>query len=139
MNRRVSRENAFIAFFELSFKPDDLDEIIKFSRVHEDAYKVDEFGENLIALSIKNSDEIEDIISENLKGWKIERLPRVSKTILKLAIAEILYGDKDMDSIVINEAVEISKKFSDDNDYKFINGVLGNVSRQYHPKSSEIE
>ena len=58
------------------------------------------------------------------------RLPRVSLTVLRLALAEMLYGDEKKVGVVINEAVELTKKYGADEDYQFVNGLLGTVARE---------
>ena len=70
------------------------------------------------------------MIRPRLKNWTLERLPRTSRTLLRLAITEMRFsGAQDVDSIVINEAVELAKKYGSDCDYQFINGVLGSIAR----------
>ena len=70
------------------------------------------------------------MIRPRLKNWTLERLPRPSRTLLRLAITEMRFsGAQDVDSIVINEAVELAKKYGSDGDYQFINGVLGSIAR----------
>ena len=57
-------------------------------------------------------------------------MPRTSRTLLRLAIVEMrFFGADDIDSIVINESVELAKKYGSDGDYQFINGVLGSIAR----------
>ncbi|WP_367925216.1 transcription antitermination factor NusB [uncultured Ruthenibacterium sp.] len=131
MKRRTARENAFIAAFESTFHACELEEIVRYSRDCGE-YAVDEFGEALLANYIAHLPEIDDMIRSKLKDWTLERLPRVNCTILRLAVAEMCFGGQDdMDSIVINEAVELSKKYAaGDEDYQFINGVLGAISRE---------
>ena len=76
--------------------------------------------------------EIDVLIRSKLKDdWTLERVPRVNRTLLRLAVAEMRFcGQTDMDSIVINEAVELSKKYAaGEDDYQFINGVLGSIAR----------
>ena len=128
MNRRKSRENAFIAMFEASFGGE-ISEIIEQSRAENEEYVVDEFGEALLADYTAHAKEIDAIIESRLKGWKVNRLAKVNLALLRLAVAEMCYGAPDMDSVVINEAVEIAKKYADEEDYQFVNGVLGNISR----------
>ena len=60
----------------------------------------------------------------------MERLPRVSLTVLRLGLAEMLYGDEKKPGVVINEAVELTKKYGADEDYQFVNGLLGTVARE---------
>lgn len=138
MNRRKARENAFIALFEASFGGE-IDEIIKFGRVEASEYAVDPFGEELIRLYYAHAEEVEEKITAKLKGWTMSRLPKVSVAVLRLSVTEMLYGQPDMDSVVINEAVELSKKFGDDNDYQFINGLLGSLAREQHSQSEKEE
>lgn len=137
MNRRKARENAFIAMFEATFG-NDITEIIEISRQEPGEYMVDEFGEKLIHQYFENSEDIDVIISSKLKGWKFERLPRVSMSILRLAVCEMKFGEPEIDSVSINEAVELAKKYGDHGDYQFINGVLGSLYREKaEPLSAE--
>lgn len=132
MKRRTARENAFIAAFEASFRPEELEEIIADSRECGE-YAVDEYGEALLCNMTAHREEIDQLIASKLKNWTLARLPRVSAAILRLAVAEMRYSGQDMDSVVINEAVELAKKYAGDDDYQFINGVLGAIARQDAP------
>ena len=60
----------------------------------------------------------------------IPQRPRVSLTVLRLGLAEMLYGDEKKPGVVINEAVELTKKYGADEDYQFVNGLLGTVARE---------
>lgn len=138
MKRRTARENAFIAAFEATFNAESIGEIIALSREMEE-YAVDAYGEALIANFYAHSSEVDDIIKDKLKDWSLARLPRVNATILRLAVTEMLFnGTDDMDSVVINEAVELAKKYAGDSDYQFINGVLGAVSREMHGEQAGV-
>ncbi len=133
MKRRRSRENAVLALFELSFGINSLSDIIETSREMGE-YEIDEYGESLLNFFIDHSSEIDMEIKDRLKDWTIDRLPRVNAAILRIAVAEIMLNKGEMDSIVINEAVEISKTYSGDTDYQFINGVLGSFVKDYNSK-----
>ena len=125
MKRRIARENAFIAAFEASFNANSIEEIVAASR-EQDEYAVDAYGEALLANFYAHSAEVDDLIKARLKDWTLARLPRVNAAILRLAVTEMRFnGSDDMDSIVINEAVELAKKYAGEEDYQFINGVLG--------------
>jgi len=78
---------------------------------------------------IDHLDEIDKHITDNSKDWKITRIAKVDLAILRVALSEILYNDTIPESVAINEAVEISKKYSSDDSHKFINGILGTVVR----------
>ena len=71
--------------------------------------------------------EIDNIISNNLKDWKLDRLSKMDRQILRISAYEILHSDIPY-KVSINEAVELSKKYSEkDESYKFINGVLKGI------------
>ncbi|MBD65727.1 MAG: transcription antitermination factor NusB [Halobacteriovoraceae bacterium] len=78
---------------------------------------------------IQNYQELEDKISNNLKNWKINRLSKVDHTILLLASYELMYEKETPRNVVINEAIELSKKFGAQDSSRFINGVLDNLSK----------
>ena len=82
------------------------------------------------ALTTATPAEVDDLIRDHLRNWTMERLPRVSLTVLRLALAEMLYGDEKKPGVVINEAVELTKKYGADEDYQFVNGLLGAVARE---------
>lgn len=130
MNRRTAREHAFLTLFSSSFENGfNLDELIEAGRADEGEFAVDAYGEMLLRRYAEHHAAVDEEIRNRLKGWKADRLPRVSLSLLRLAITEMVYGEQGMDSVVINEAVELSKKYGDEGDYQFINGLLGSVAR----------
>lgn len=74
-------------------------------------------------------EELDAIISKYLKGWKLSRIPKVNASILRLALYEIMYVESVPENVAVNEAVELAKKYSGDDDFSFINGVLGSYLR----------
>ncbi|MDD3013856.1 MAG: transcription antitermination factor NusB [Candidatus Gastranaerophilales bacterium] len=82
---------------------------------------------NLSNLYTKNKKEIDEQISKHSKGWNIERLVRIDKNILRIAITELLYVEDVPISVSIDEAVELAKKYSTDESASFINGILRQV------------
>lgn len=85
----------------------------------------DEFAKNLIKLAIKNADSSIKVISAYLKDWTFERLNYLEQAILLSAYTQNKYMEQPK-IIAINVAVDLAKKYCDDNSYKFINGVLDN-------------
>ena len=78
----------------------------------------------------KNKEKILELISQNLKEkWDISRVSKINLTLLKLATYEIMYTELPY-KVVVNEAVEIAKKYGDDASPSFINGVLANIIKQ---------
>jgi N utilization substance protein B len=74
-------------------------------------------------------DEIDSYIEKYAKGWKISRISRIALSILRTAIFEVLYMDEVPDSVAINEAVELSKGYVEQETVSFINGILGSFMR----------
>lgn len=127
LSRKTARENAFMAAFEESFRPGELEDIFTMSRESEE-YAVDSFGEQLVRTMVANRAEVDALIEPCLKDWTLARIPRVCRVVLELAVSELEHGTEGT-SIVINEAVELAKKFADEEDYQFVNGVLGSLAR----------
>ena len=76
-------------------------------------------------------DELSAAISENLaEGWRIERISKVARAVLMLAIYEIRYVDDVPDKVAINEAIELAKKFDEPDSSAFVNGVLAGIVKK---------
>ena len=73
-----------------------------------------------------NRVQIDELLSESLVDWQIERLPRIDRDIMRIAIAEILYLDLT-EQVSVSEAVQLAKRYSGDEGHRFINGVLRRV------------
>ncbi len=78
--------------------------------------------------------ELDSYIDKYAKGWKFSRIDRVASAIMRVAMYEILYMPDVPDKAAINEAVEIAKKYVDDDVVKFINGILGSFVRTELPE-----
>lgn len=70
---------------------------------------------------------IDDILIEYLKGWKMDRLSRVDRQILRLAAFEMIYSKESPPKVIVNEAIDLSKFFGTEESGKFVNGVLGQI------------
>lgn len=130
MTRKEERELAFTLIFEKIFNDDlTVEEIIK-NAVEARLIEENVFACSLAQLTYDNRDEIDKIIGENSVGWKIERLPKVTLAIMRLAFCELLYVPSVPTGVTINEAVELAKKFASQEDASFINGILGKYVRE---------
>lgn len=83
---------------------------------------------------LKNRDMIDEIIGKYSTDWDLERLAVTDRNILRIAIYEMMFCEDIPVSVSINEAVEIAKKYCEQQAYKFINGLLGSVAREQHLK-----
>ncbi|MBR6693702.1 MAG: transcription antitermination factor NusB [Clostridia bacterium] len=127
MNRKTARENAFILIFERCFREDSVEAIIE-DAIEAREFEYDDYVELVFKGVCEKSLEIDEAIIANLKGWNINRLSKVALSLLRLAIYEMLYVDSVPVKVSINEAVEIAKKYSTQEDAAYINGVLGSVA-----------
>jgi len=129
MNRRKSREQAFILLFESSFNLQEIDKIVKEAECAR-GEKLDDFSKSLLYGTIENTENIDKYIDGNLNGWQKSRLSYVVISILRLSLYEILYCDEIPSGVSINEAVELAKKYGSPEEASYINGVLGSVVRK---------
>ena len=129
MNRNEAREQAFLLIFSECFNSEQSAEELIANALEADDYENDEFTFRLLNGVSENKAQIDEIICEKLNKWKMERLPKTTLAILRLAVYEIIYCEDIPDSVAINEAVELAKRFGSEKDYSFVNGVLGNISR----------
>ncbi len=128
MTRHEAREQAFFVLFDKSFHPDStLQDIISVA-TEDGMIELDDFARKTVDFAVENSEEIDGIIEQNLRGWKMNRISRVSLSVLRLAAAELLIGEAP-EGVVANEAVELCKMYSGKEDASFVNGVLGEYIR----------
>lgn len=81
--------------------------------------------------------ELDEKIAAHARGWKTERLTKVSRSILRLAAYEMMYCDEIPVSVSLNEAVELAKKFDDDKARSFINGILNGIKNELEAAKTE--
>ena len=85
------------------------------------------FLKTLVRGVIDNKEEIDALLDNELKSWKIERVFSVDKNLLRLAVYEFLYLDEVPVKVTMNEAIEMAKKFGSEESPSFVNGVLANL------------
>ena len=83
----------------------------------------------LLTTIVERREKIDNLIRESLVDWNFDRLPRVDRALLRIAVAEMAFLEAPV-QIAINEAVELGKRYSDEEGYRFINGVLRRVSKK---------
>lgn len=137
IGRREIREQCFAVLFEMTFSDAAPDDILD-AAVESRTIISNEFSEKLLNSFYNNKDKVDEVISANIKGWKLSRLSRVTLSILRLAVTEILYLDTP-DSVVINEAVELAKKYGTPKEASFINGVLGSAAKKRETENVTAE
>lgn len=120
MNRREAREKAVQTLFQLDNIELPIDEAM--------GYIVEEeknsFYEQLVRGTMAYRDEIDVALTEKLENWALDRLPKIERTVLRLALFEMRYGKEAPERVIVNEAIELSKTFGDEKSGRFVNGVL---------------
>lgn len=132
MNKSTIREITFKLLYSIEIQKDLEEEDMElfFDDMEVESEKVKTQIKEDVSNIRKNSDEIIKQISNNLKtDWKLERISKVNISLLKLAIYEMLYKNIPY-KVVINEVVELAKKYGEDASSSFINGVLATVVKE---------
>lgn len=132
MNKSALREETFKLLYSLEVQKNDITEEIDTYIENIQASESDKKYISSNATKIRQEDEkLKDEISKNLKNeWSIDRVSKINLAILKLAIYEILYTDTPY-KVAINEAVELAKKYGEDQSPSFINGILASVVKEH--------
>jgi N utilization substance protein B len=87
------------------------------------------FAEDLFRVALERSEEIDKLIVEHSANWRLERMPAVDRNLLRMAIGEMLGFKGTPYPIIINEALEIGRRYSGSESINFLNGVLDAVAR----------
>jgi transcription antitermination protein NusB len=130
-HRRMARECALEVLYRLDLVGDEpentIEEIVTRRNPSDEA---ESYLRRLISAVITNQKEIDALLRRHLRRWRLERLTVLDRAILRVAAAELVYFGDVPPRVSINEAVEVSKKFGDDESGRFVNGVLDGVFRE---------
>jgi len=120
MKRHEAREKALQTLFQV----DGTELTISEATEHVMGLERDNFYELLVQGTHANREAIDEKLKGHLENWSLERLPKVERTILRMAVFELAYMEDAPASVIMNEAIELSKTFGDDKSSRFVNGVL---------------
>ena len=144
MVRNTAREIAVHLAYELSFTDKTVEELLRerlsvesfTALAGEDALyaeapnaKQAEYIWEIVSGVAAHAPELDEFIAKYARGWSFERIPLVASAIMRVAMYEVLYRSDIPNSVAINEAVEIAKKYETPETVKFINGILGSFVR----------
>ena len=137
--RRAAREAVLALLFETEYHEDDTPEAI-FLRAAEarDIDPADKYVRGEYMGIMEHIEAIDALLGRHAKGWRTDRLSRVSRAVLRLGAYEIVYAEKIPAPIAINEAVELAKKFDDPKARAFINGVLNAVKNELEQNGGAV-
>lgn len=130
--RRKSRELVLQMLFQADMGKQSADQVRKtFWAERKDVEdEVRGFADDLFRAADEHADQINDQIQKHAQHWKLDRMAAVDRNVLRSAVAEMLAFPKTPRPVVINEALEIARKFSSPESVNFINGVLDSVARE---------
>lgn len=90
-----------------------------------------EYARALVEGAVGHAGEIDDLIRQQADNWRLERMPAVDRNILRLAVFELLYEEDIPKLVVVDEAIELAKKFSTDQSGRFVNGLLDGLLKKH--------
>jgi N utilization substance protein B len=126
--RRTARECALQMLYQHDVGKQVPEAILEsFWEMNEQPERVREFATELFQGTISRIKEIDRLIQGHTKNWRLSRMAAVDRNVLRLAVFELLADVKTPDTVVINEALEIAKKFSTNESAQFVNGVLDSI------------
>jgi N utilization substance protein B len=130
--RRKSRELALQMLFQLDMGKQDCEEVRKtFWNERRDLdEKVRGFADDLFRAAAEREKEIDEIIERNAEHWRMDRMAAVDRNVLRCGVAEMVGNFETPKPVVINEALEIARRFSTPESVTFINGVLDSVAKE---------
>ncbi|MCG7336343.1 transcription antitermination factor NusB [Sporosarcina sp. ACRSM] len=135
MKRREAREKAVQTLFQLDNTEMTVEEAI--------AYIVDKpvnrFYDRLVRGTLENKTAIDAVLVQKLENWSLDRLPKIERTVLRLAVFELLFNDDVPHRVVLNEAIDLCKTFSDEKSGRFVNGVLSKFDENNEEGMEESE
>jgi len=130
-SRRRSRERALQILFLWDARRQPLDE--SFNAYYDSLFSEeqpgrDQFVADLVRGTVENITTVDEQISKHAEHWRMERMPAVDRNILRLAVYEMTYGGTPA-AVTIDEALELARKFSNEESVQFVNGVLDAIHR----------
>jgi N utilization substance protein B len=126
-SRRKARELALQLLFQIDLTQSTPQEVVGlFWRVNETDSKNRKYAEFLFLKAFENQAQIDELIVKHAQHWRLERMAVVDRNVLRMAVSELLYGETPS-IVVIDQALEIARKFSTDESTQFVNGILDAV------------
>ena len=130
--RRKSRELALQMLFQLDMGKQDLEQVRKtFWNERRDLdEKVRGFADDLFRVAAERQSEIDALVERNAEHWRMDRMAAVDRNVLRCGVGEMIGFAETPKPVVINESLEIARRFSTPESVQFINGVLDSVAKE---------
>lgn len=132
--RRFSRELALKFLYQFEFNEAGFnDQMASFAERTSCKEEVITFMEELVSKVLNHLEEIDSILKKYSEHWALDRMTVIDRNILRLGVCELIYSQTIPPKVVINEAVEISKKYGSEESPDFINGILDKIFKEMTP------
>ena len=128
--RSELREKAMVILYQIDILKSNICDYNVENLISENLEVDNEFVRNLVYGVETHLNELDELANTHMKDWSIKRIDKTGAAILRIGLFEILYEEETPNIVAINEAVELAKKYSDDNVRKIINAVLDKVSNE---------
>lgn len=132
--RRKSRELALQYLYQMDQSGNRDTDIARLSEHFEVNKKAAPYAQELVAGIDSNWDEINTLIEKHAKNWRVSRMAVIDRNLLRIASFELVHKSDVPSSVILNEAIEIAKRFSTDEAASFINGILDSICRTVRRK-----
>jgi N utilization substance protein B len=131
-SRRKSRECALQMLFQWDITHDLIEQIAAtfWEGQPDESQDTREFAEALASGTVNHVERIDAIIARHAQNWRLDRMAVVDRNLMRLATYEFLYDAETPKSVVINEAIEIARRFSAQESPQFINGILDSIRKE---------
>jgi transcription antitermination protein NusB len=135
--RRKSRELALQMLFQADMGRQTPEQVRNtFWKSHDSVSdEVRGFAEDLFRVATEKQDDIDALIEQHAEHWRMDRMAAVDRNLLRAAVGELMAFPSTPRAVVINEALEIARKFSNPESVQFVNGVLDSVGRELEKKA----
>ncbi|MDA3733767.1 transcription antitermination factor NusB [Niameybacter massiliensis] len=130
MTRREARELIMKMLYEVSFQPEKDTDTILNNYLNDVKGKIKTFIIDEFKGILEHQTELDEMITNSLENWSIDRMAKVDHMLLRMATYELKWGEDIPEKVAINEAIEIAKVYSTDKSPQFINGILGNIVKK---------
>ena len=140
MGRRETRENAFKILYQSDIQKCGASDLLNgFFEENQLPEKDKKYIEEIAKGVDENIAVIDETLSKSLKGWALNRISKIDKAAMRVALYEMLYKEDVPDSIAIYEAVELVKKYNTESAGGFVNGTLRSISRKKDENGEQSE
>jgi N utilization substance protein B len=132
--RRKARECALQLLFQADLSPMAVEDFHEtYWRLHPKSPEIRKYADFLFLGTLDHRKDIDSLVQQYSEHWRIERMAAVDRNILRMAVFEFLYEKETPTTVVINEALEIARKFSTEESTQFINGILDAINKHHLP------